>query len=80
MSRFSSFYGDDIERDVKKFSALRTETGEVSGTKKFPKGSRLVPIKSTNNLEVYGVSVYCHYFSFFSSDVLTQHSVEAPID
>tara|TARA_B100000676_G_scaffold157266_1_gene154976 strand:+ start:3501 stop:10052 length:6552 start_codon:yes stop_codon:yes gene_type:complete len=59
MSRFSSFYGDDIERDVKKFSALRTETGEVSGTKKFPKGTRLVPIKSTNNLEVYGVSVYC---------------------
>ena len=59
MSRFSSFYGDDIERDVKKFSPLRTETGDVSGIEKFPKGTRLIPIKSTTDLEVYGVSVYC---------------------
>ena len=59
MSRFSSFYGDDIERDVKKFSALRTETGEISDVKKFPKGTRLIPIKPNIDLEVWGVSVYC---------------------
>jgi len=59
MSRFSGFYGDDVERDVKKFSALRTKTGEIYDVKKFPKGTRLIPIKPNIDLEVWGVSVYC---------------------
>jgi len=59
MSRFSSFYGDDIERDVKKFSAVRTNTGQVSGMGKLPVGTRLIPIKCATDIAVHGVSVYC---------------------
>ena len=59
MSRFSSFYGDDIERDVKKFSAVRTNAGQVSGMGKLPVGTRLIPIKCATDIAVHGVSVYC---------------------
>ena len=59
MSRFVGFYNDDIERDVKKFSPLRINNGELSGTGKFTKGTRLVPIILNENFDIYGISVHC---------------------
>jgi hypothetical protein len=59
MSRFSGFYNDDIERDVKKFSVPRLGNNNLSGIEKFSKGTRLVPIHVDENFDLYGVSVYC---------------------
>ena len=59
MSRFSGFYGDDIERDVNKFSPSKIGNGYASGTGMFPGGARLVPVTATNDLVIHGISVYC---------------------
>ena len=59
MSRFSGFYSDDIERDVKKFSPIRISNGNISGIEKFPKGTRIIPIKTDEKFNIHGVSVYC---------------------
>lgn len=60
MSRFSGFYGDDIERDIKKISPYRAGTYPVAGVGTFTKGIRFIPITSEKDFDVYGISVYCH--------------------
>jgi len=59
MSRFSGFYSDDIERDIKKFSPPRIGLAEITGRTNFPEGTRLIPLTADTDFTIFGVSVYC---------------------
>ena len=60
MSRFSGFYGDDIKRDINKFSPQKMIVSQDTGMKKFGQGIRIIPITLKHDFSVYGLSIYCH--------------------
>ena len=59
MSKFVRYYGDDIKRDVKKYSPRRIGITNTVGTGTYPK-TNLIPITADVYLSAWGVSVYCH--------------------